>query len=85
MLKTDDTSSTVVVPEGGGGGGGMGVLWYFHTYVGSGHFWGVQNFEFQNFGGFSEKLIFLGYVDFVDIFFWWGGGGGGFITKLDYI
>ena len=36
-----------------GGGGGV-VLCYFHTYVGSGHFLGVQNFEFQFFGGFSE-------------------------------
>ena len=32
---------------------------------------GVQNFEFQNFGGFSVKLIFFwGYEDFADIF--WG-------------
>ena len=29
---------------------------------------GVQNFKFQYFWGFSEKLIFLGYEDFVDIF-----------------
>ena len=40
------------MPRGGGGGG---VLLYFHTCVGSGHFWGVQNFEFQYFLGFSEK------------------------------
>ena len=28
----------------------------------------VQNFEFQYFLGFSEKIIFSGYEDFVDIF-----------------
>ena len=33
-----------------------------------GHFFGVQNFEFQYFLGLSEKCIFLGYEDFVDIF-----------------
>ena len=38
---------------------------------------GVQNFEFQYFLGFSEKRIFLGYEDFV-VIFW-------VITKLDYI
>ena len=41
-------------------------------------FFGVQNFEFHYFGGFSEKEYFLGYEDFVDIF--WG-----VITKLDCI
>ena len=30
---------------------------------------GIQNFEFQYLLGFSEKLIFGGYEDFVDIFF----------------
>ena len=39
-------------------------------------FW-VQNFEFQYFLGFSKKN-FLGYEDFVDIF--WG-----VTTKLAYI
>ena len=43
-----------------------------------GSFLGVQNFEFQYFREFSEKKIFGGYEDFVDIF--WG-----VITKLDYI
>ena len=46
------------MPGWGGGGGGVG------GYVGSGHFLGVQNFEFQYFWGFSKKWIFLG------IFFW---------------
>ena len=40
----------------------------FHTCVGSGHFWRVQNFEFQYFWGFSENENFWGYEDFVDIF-----------------
>ena len=44
------------------------VLRYFHTYVGSGHFLRVQNFEFQYFLGFSDSEYFLGYGDFVDIF-----------------
>ena len=35
-------------------GVGGGVLRYFHTYVGSGHFLG-SIFEFQYFWGFSEK------------------------------
>ena len=29
---------------------------------------GVQNFKFQYFWEVSEKLIFLGYEDYVDIF-----------------
>ena len=33
-------------------------------------FFGVQNFEFQYFWGFSEKRIFFGYEDFVKKF--WG-------------
>ena len=40
----------------------------FHTYVGSGHFFGFQIFEFQFFGGFSEKLIFFGLLEISDIF-----------------
>ena len=35
-----------------------------------GTFFWVQNFDFQYFWGVSEKQIFLGYEDFVDIF--WG-------------
>ena len=44
-----------------------GVLRYFHTYVGSAHFFWVQNFEFQYFLGFQKNKYFLGYEDFVDI------------------
>ena len=42
----------------------------FYTYVGSGYFFWVQNYEFQYFLGFSKKKKKLGYEDFVDIF--WG-------------
>ena len=60
------------------GGGGYSDI--FFTYVGSCHFWGVQNFEFQYFWGFQKNEYFGGggYEDCVDIFF-------GVITKLDYI
>ena len=67
--RTTSLERTAAYVTGGGGGGGQGVLWYFHTCVGSGYFLGVQNSEFQYFLGFSEKWIFLGgYEDFVDIF-----------------
>ena len=63
---------------------GEGVLWYFHTYVGLGHFWGAQNFEIQYFFWFSEKWIFLGGMknifwgawNFWYIFIFLGGGNG---------
>ena len=63
-------------PGGGGGGGGYSDIF---TYIGSGHFLGVLNFEFQYFGGFSEKkMIFFWGMKILWIFF-------GVITKLDYI
>ena len=46
-----------------------GVLAYFHTYVGLGHFFWLKILNFDIFRGFSEKNI-LRYEDFVDIF--WG-------------
>ena len=46
-----------------------GILRYFHTYVGSGHFWG---FEILNFNVFF----------FVVFCFFCGGGGGG--SKNEY-
>ena len=52
-------------------GGGTLILKYTRSL---GSFFWVQNFEFQYFFGFSEKSIFFGVKDFVDIF--WGGGGG---------
>ena len=40
---------------------GGGVLSYFYTYVGLGHFWGAQNLEFQFFlGVFRRMNIFWG-------------------------
>ena len=55
-----------------------GVLWYFHTYVGSVHFFGFKILNFDIFWGFQKNKYFLGYENFVDNFF-------GVITKLDYI
>ena len=40
---------------GGGGGGGWGGTLIFSYIRRRGQFFGVQNFEFQFFGGFSEK------------------------------
>ena len=39
-------------PEGGGGGGGTLIFSYIRRL---GLFWGVQNFEFRYFWGFSGK------------------------------
>ena len=55
--------------RGGGGGGGGGVLRYFHTYVGSGRFRRFKICNFNIFRVFRKKGIFLGYEDFVNIFF----------------
>ena len=46
------------IPGGGGGGGGGTLI--FHTYVGWGHFFGVQKFEFQYFFGVSRKMNIFG-------------------------
>ena len=52
--------------------GGGGVLQYFHTYSGSGHFLGFKILNFNILGRFSEFFFFGGgggvYEDFVDIF-----------------
>ena len=60
---------------------GEGVLGYFqffiHTSIGSECFFGVQNFEFQYFGGVFRKLNIFGGMKILWIF--WG-----VITKLDY-
>ena len=90
---------------GGGGGGqrggsgeplnprGGGVLRYFHTYVGSGHYWGfkILNFNFFFFffflgggGGGVRKMNIFGGMKILWIIFFWGGGGGA-NAKLDYI
>ena len=47
--------------------GGIMLFSYIRRLV---SFFGVQNFEFQYFWGFSKNEYFLGYEDFVDIF--WG-------------
>ena len=55
----EQTSQNATFDPGGGGGGGGGTLIF--TYIPRlESFFGVQNFEFQYFGGFSEKLIFFG-------------------------
>ena len=46
-----------------------GVLWYFHAYVGSVHFFGVQYSEFQYFFWFSEKWIIFGGMKILWLFF----------------
>ena len=47
-----------------------GVLWYFHTYVGSVHFLGLKFWISIFFWAFRKNNIFGGHEDFVDIF--WG-------------
>ena len=39
---------------GGGGGGGTLIFSYILRFW---LFWGVQNFEFQYFGGYSEDCV----------------------------
>ena len=53
-----------------GWGGGTGGTLIFHTYVGSDYFLGFKILNFNNFSVFRKMNIFLGYEDFVDIF--WG-------------
>ena len=59
-----------------------GVLAYFHTYVGLGHFffW-LKILNFDIFRGFSEKNI-LRYEDFVDIF--WGNHTIGVVISMHF-
>ena len=59
------------------GGGGGGVLKYFHTYVGSGHFWGFKILNFNIILGFQKNEYFWG-VMILWIFL-------GVITNLGYI
>ena len=46
----------------------MGVLCYFHTYVGSGHFLGLKILNFNIFFGHQKNEYSCGYEDFVVIF-----------------
>ena len=54
--------------------GGGGVLLYFHTYIGSGHFFGFKILNltfiiiFFFLGGGVQKKKIGGYEDFVDVF-----------------
>ena len=48
----------------GGGGGGAEIFIYIRRL---GPFLGVQNLEFNIFGGFQKYHYFWGYEDFVDI------------------
>ena len=68
FIEGGKIKGTLVFNEGGGGG----VLWYFHTCIGSGHFLGSKIWIplLSIFGGFQKHEFFLGYEDFVDIF--WG-------------
>ena len=59
----------------GGGGGGTQKFSYIRRL---GPFFGVQNFEFQYFWGFSKKIYIFGGMKILWIFF-------GVITKLDFI
>ena len=57
-----------------------GLLWYFHTYVGSVHFFfgggevggggGGKIKNFNIYEVFRKNDFFWGYEDFVDIFLW---------------
>ena len=50
--------------------GGEGeVPWYFHTYVGSGHFFGCKILNFVIFGGFQKNAYFWG-MKILWTFFW---------------
>ena len=68
MLTTVKSRKFEVLGRGGGSQGGGGGTLKFSYIRRLGSFLGVQNFEFQYFWGFSEKIIFLGYENFVDIF-----------------
>ena len=43
------------LPQNGEGAKPWGVLWYFHTYAGSGHFLGFEILNFNIFLGFQRK------------------------------
>ena len=62
FLAKNRTVASTFKPQGG-------VLWYFHTYVGSAYFLGGSKFWISIFFGVFRKMnIFGGYEDFVDIF-----------------
>ena len=53
---------TPVRLEPGPRGVGGGVLRYFHTYVGSGHFLGFKILNFNILGGFQNSFLGWGCV-----------------------
>ena len=62
--RTGDDGLGYAIP---GGWGGTLIFSHIHRLR---LFFGIQNSEFQYFLGFEKKEYFLGYEDFVDIF--WG-------------
>ena len=54
---TRDRGAGGQFPRGGGGGGGTLIFSYIHRL---GSFFGVQNFEFQYYGGFQKNRYSLG-------------------------
>ena len=52
-----------------GGGGGAGTLKFSYICM-LGQFFGFKILNFNILGGFRKNKYFLGYEDFVDIFFW---------------
>ena len=60
--------------------GGGGVLWYIHTYVGSGYFLGFKILIFNIFGVFQKNDFFLIFGVWRFCGYFWG-----VITKLGYI
>ena len=67
--------ATIGTPAKPKGGGGTLIFSYIRRL---GPFFGFNILNFDIFGGFQKNKYFLGYENFVDIF--WG-----VITKLDYI
>ena len=65
MVIFPDTMYTFRNTQGRGTGQGG-----FNTYVGSAHFLGFKILNFNIFGGFQKNKYFLGYEDFMNIF--WG-------------
>ena len=56
-LRYERSPSNMISESQGGGGFGTLIFSYIRRL---GPFFGVQNFEFQYFFGFLEKLIFFG-------------------------
>ena len=70
MLQEELLTTTTVWP-------GFEPRGYFHIYVDSGHFWGVQNLIFNK----KNLSFFYLFILFFFIFFFLGGGG---VRKNEY-